>query len=31
MFPFLFGVMFGDIMHGGILFLVGLYLIKNYN
>ena len=31
MFPFLFGVMFGDIMHGGILFLIGLYLIKNYN
>jgi len=26
-FPFLFGVMFGDILHGGLLFLFGLYLI----
>ena len=30
MFPFLFGVMFGDIMHGGVLFIFGLYLLKNY-
>jgi len=25
-FPFLFGVMFGDIMHGTMLFLFGIYL-----
>lgn len=26
-FPFLFGVMFGDILHGGLLFFFGIYLI----
>jgi len=26
-FPFLFGVMFGDILHGGLLFIAGLYLV----
>jgi V-type H+-transporting ATPase subunit a len=28
-FPFLFGVMFGDILHGGILFTFGLYILLN--
>jgi V-type H+-transporting ATPase subunit a len=28
-FPFLFGVMFGDILHGGILFIFGLYILLN--
>jgi V-type H+-transporting ATPase subunit a len=26
-FPFFFGVMFGDMAHGGVLFLVGLFLV----
>jgi V-type H+-transporting ATPase subunit a len=29
-FPFLFGVMYGDIGHGGLLFLGSLYLVLNY-
>lgn len=30
-FPFLFGVMFGDILHGLILFFIGLYFVINSN
>jgi len=30
MFPFLFGVMFGDVMHGGALFIFALYLLRNH-
>ena len=28
-FPFLFGVMFGDILHGGLLLFFALYLLFN--
>ena len=28
-FPFFFGVMFGDMAHGGIIFILGLYLVFN--
>ena len=28
-FPFFFGVMFGDILHGGLLFFLGIYLVFN--
>lgn len=27
-FPFLFGVMFGDIAHGMVILLLGVYLLK---
>jgi V-type H+-transporting ATPase subunit a len=30
-FPFLFGVMFGDMLHGGLLLLFAFYLIWNNN
>lgn len=30
-FPFLYGVMFGDIFHGGLLLLFGIYLVFNNN
>jgi len=28
-FPFLFGVMYGDIGHGGLIMILGLYLLFN--
>lgn len=30
-FPFLFGVMFGDIFHGGLLFLFGIFIVLFYD
>ena len=30
-FPILFGMMFGDIGHGSLLFLLGLYLVWTHN
>merc|ERR1711964_14925 len=30
-FPFIFGIMYGDVFHGGCLLLLGLYVILNAN